>query len=476
MKMNLQPRANMRLRLRPVYVMIKTPHKKAGIQMPMPTSATRTILYLDHTAKISGGEVALLNLIKALDRTRYTPVVVLASGGALVEKLKQDGVETHVIPLPLSVINTRKDVLGLNSLTRLRQAWLCIRYAVKLAVWARMRKVDLIHTNSLKADLYGGLAARLAQIPVLWHVRDRITDGYLPAPVAVAFRWMARTIPQAVVTNSESTLRCLDAPRAPAADGQDGVSERASFSRQMHVVHDGFDPEQFKNSLAASSSFPERPVVALVGRISPWKGQHIFLEAAAQVRRNFPLARFWIVGAALFEEHEYERGLHEIVARHGLEDTVEFLGFQEDVPRILELSDLVVHASTLGEPFGQVVIEGMAAGRPVIATDGGALPEIIQSGQTGLLVPMGDAGAMAQALEALLSDPARSRAMGIAGQLHARQHFTNRHVARSIEKIYEKVLARAGSFPTRGLPAARRATRRDSRPDELSLAAEASGQ
>jgi len=130
----------------------------------------------------------------------------------------------------------------------------------------------------------------------------------------------------------------------------------------------------------------------------------------------------------------------------------------------------------LGEPFGQVVIEGMAAGRPVIATDGGALPEIIQSGQTGLLVPMGDAGAMAQALEALLSDPARSRAMGIAGQLHARQHFTNRHVARSIEKIYEKVLARAGSFPTRGLPAARRATRRDSRPDELSLAAEASGQ
>ncbi len=442
----------------------------------MPNSATRTILYLDHTAKISGGEIALLNLIKALDRTRYTPVVVLASGGDLVEKLKQDGVETHVIPLPLSVINTRKDVLGFNSLTRLRQAWLCVRYAVKLAVWARRRKVDLIHTNSLKADLYGGMAARLAGIPVLWHVRDRIADGYLPAPVAAAFRWMARVIPQAVVANSESTLRCLQMPRSRTADGQEGVS-CSDLPRQMYVVHDGFDPEQFANMPAASLSFPERPVVALVGRISPWKGQHIFLEAAAQVRKTFPQARFWIVGAALFEEHEYERGLHDTAARHGLEDMVEFLGFQENIPRILEQAEIVVHASILGEPFGQVVIEGMAAGKPVIATDGGALPEIIQTGQTGLLVPMGDAGAMAQAVEALLSDPARAHALGIAGQLHARQHFTNRHVARSMEKVYEKVLVRPGSFPARGLPAAARlAPRRDSRPDELSLATEASGQ
>ncbi len=442
----------------------------------MPNTATRTILYLDHTAKISGGEIALLNLIKALDRTRYTPVVVLASGGALAEKLEQDGVETHVIPLPLSVINTRKDVLGLNSLTRIRQAWLCVCYAVKLAVWARRRKVDLIHTNSLKADLYGGLAARLAQIPVLWHVRDRIADGYLPGPVAAAFRWMARTIPQAVVTNSESTLRCLSVPRERIAVVHGGVSDRA-FSRQMHVVHDGFDPEQFKNILAAASSFPERPVVALVGRISPWKGQHIFLEAAAQVRKAFPQARFWIVGAALFEEHDYERSLHETVARHELEDSVEFLGFQDDIPHILEQADIVVHASTLGEPFGQVVIEGMAAGKPVIATDGGALPEIIQSGQTGLLVTMGDAQDMAHAVEALLSNPSRARAMGIAGQMHARQHFTNWHVARNIEKVYEKVLARPGSFPARGLPAsARPAPRRDSRPDELSLTAKASGQ
>ena len=443
----------------------------------MQNSAPRTILYLDHTAKISGGEIALLNLIKALDRTRYTPVVVLASGGALAEKLAQDGVETHVISLPLSVINTRKDALGLNSLTRLRQAWLCVRYAVKLAFWARARKVDLVHTNSLKADLYGGLAARLARIPVLWHVRDRIADGYLPAPVAAAFRWLARTIPQAVVANSESTLRCLNVPRGRAVVMHGGVADSA-FSRQMHVVHDGFDPEQFKNILAAASSFPERPAVVLVGRISPWKGQHVFLEAAARVRKTFPQARFWIVGAALFEEHEYERRLHEIVAQHGLEETVEFLGFREDIPHILQQADIVVHASTLGEPFGQVVIEGMAAGKPVIATDGGALPEIIQSGQTGLLVPMGDAEAMAEAVEELLSNPARAHAIGIAGQMHARQHFTNRHVARNIEQVYEKVLARPGSFPARGLPASARPSspRQGSRSDEIPLAAKASGQ
>lgn len=439
----------------------------------MPNPAPRTILYLDHTAKISGGEIALLNLIKALDRTRYTPVVVLASAGALADKLRQDNVETHILSLPLSVINTRKDVVGLNSLTRLRQAWLCVRYAVRLAFWARARKVDLIHTNSLKADLYGGLAARLARIPVLWHVRDRIADGYLPAPVASAFRWLARTIPQAVVANSQSTLRCLDVPSERALVVHGGVADSA-FSRQMHVVHDGFDPEQFQDILAAASSFSDRPIIALVGRISPWKGQHIFLEAAARVRETFPQARFWVVGAALFEEHDYERSLHDLMARHGLQDTVEFLGFREDIPQVLEQADIVVHASTLGEPFGQVVIEGMAAGKPVIATDGGALPEIIQHGRTGLLVPMGDAAALAEAVEELLSNPARAHALGIAGQMHARRHFTNRHVARNIEQVYEKVLARRGSFPARGLPAA--AIHPAPRPDEISHAANASRQ
>ncbi len=164
-----------------------------------------------------------------------------------------------------------------------------------------------------------------------------------------------------------------------------------------------------------------------------------------------------------------------MVARHGLENTVEFLGFQDDIPGILARTDIVVHASTLGEPFGQVVIEGMAAGKPVIATDGGALPEIIESGKTGLLVPMSDAAEMADAIEWLLADPARAQAMGAAGQAHARSKFTSWHVARNIEAVYEAILTRCGKNPARALPILAPALRVENRRTN-SYAAEAAAQ
>ena len=423
----------------------------------------RTILYLDHTAKMGGGEIALLNLVSALDRERYRPVVVLAAEGALVAKLRAAGVETLVEPLGADVIEARKDGLGLKSLLRVGQAWACCGYAFRLARLARRLGADLIHTNSLKADLYGGLAGRLAGIPVLWHVRDSIDGHYLPAPVAALFRGLSRVVPTAVVANSESTLRTLRMGRrnltatvysgvAPAAPALASLANSGEADMRRQVVHDGYDAQAFgppqvfgfRRAPGAAPAAPAPAFVALVGRIADWKGQHVFIEAAALVRDRFPEARFQIIGAPLFGEHEYEASLHRQVAALGIGDRVAFLGFREDVPALLARADIVVHASTLGEPFGQVVIEGMAAGKPVIATDGGALPEIVLPGLTGLLVPMGDAPAMAEAMAALLSDPARASAMGAAGRERVRERFTIAHTVHRIEKIYEYLLREPG--------------------------------
>ena len=426
-----------------------------------PNRPCRTVLYLDHTAKMGGGEIALLNLVAALDKRYYRPVVVLAADGPLVARLRDAGIETRVEPLAASVLETRKDSIGPRSLLRLGQAGACIRYAFRLARLARRLGADLIHTNSLKADLYGGLAGRLARIPVIWHVRDSIDGHYLPPRVAAAFRMLSRIVPKAVVTNSESTLRTLRPARGQlTATVYSGIAASSSGAaldyalseasresdRRQHVIHDGYDPEMFALALIAPAPRIPTPrtdgtaVIALVGRIAGWKGQHVFLQAAALVRDRFPQARFQIIGAPLFGEHEYERSLHRMVCDLGLEDQVEFLGFREDVPALLAGADLVVHASTLGEPFGQVVIEGMAAGKAVIATDGGALPEIVLPGVTGLLVPMGDAPAMAEAMAALLSDPARAAAMGAAGRARVRERFTIAHTVRKLEGIYEYVL------------------------------------
>src|SRR5665213_684760 len=171
--------------------------------------APRRILYVDHTAALSGGEIALLNLIRHLDRAKFTPVVVLFSSGPLVEKLRDSGIETHVLALAASVNNTRKDSLHLSTLLRVKDIVRTAWFMVKLAWLTRALNIDIIHANSLKADVIGGVAGRLAGVKIIWHIRDRIAQDYLPAPVARLFRRLCKVVPHFVVANSFATLSAL---------------------------------------------------------------------------------------------------------------------------------------------------------------------------------------------------------------------------------------------------------------------------
>lgn len=382
------------------------------------------ILYIDHCALMSGGEIALLNLVKTLDRTRFEPIVLLCSDGPLVAELNKTGVETHVVLLDASVANTRKDAVGVGSLGKLSAVVKSVSYVQTLARFMTEHDVDLVHTNSLKADILGGAAARLARRPLVWHVRDRIADDYLPSTVATAFRWMCRVVPTAVMANSHATMRTLH-----------GDADREGYV----VVHDGL-PVVSAERREALLRDPRRPVIGLLGRIAPWKGQHIFLTAAAQVLRTFPGARFRIIGKVMFDEADYEKQVHVLVDQLGIGHAIEFVGFRSDVAEALSELDLLVHASTTGEPFGQVIVEGMAAGLPVVATDGGGVPEIVVNGETGLLVPMGDAEAMAAAMLRVLSDPVAARKMGALGKVRAKTVFSIERTARAVEAIYARLL------------------------------------
>ncbi len=426
---------------------------------PSILSSRKTVLYLDHTARMGGGEIALLELVCALDPARYRPIVVLASDGPLVERLRTAGIDTRVVPFDAAVLNTRKDSLGGGSLLKLRYVWVCLCYVLTLVRLARALKADLIHTNSLKSDIYGGFAGRLAGIPVLWHVRDRIDGHYLPPRVATAFRRLSYILPKAIVANSESTLRTLrPRRRQPTAAVYSGVVDAPAGANAMPITEDN-DAEmplaevipddiysyQFALRAALSpnhAAVPAHiaPVISLVGRIAEWKGQHIFIQAAALTLAEFPQARFQIIGAPLFGEEAYEKTIHQMVVDLGLSEQIAFLGFRDDVAALLAETDIVAHASIMGEPFGQVVVQGMAAGKPVVATDGGALPEIVLPGETGLLVPMGDAPAMARAFADLLTDPDRAKKMGQAGRRRVRERFTMTQTLHALEGVYSRLL------------------------------------
>lgn len=408
--------------------------KPSSTQPTDPISAIR-VLFFDHTAALGGGEIALLNLVRHLNPQTIKSIVVLGAAGPLVERLGPE-IDTYTLPLPVGLATNRKNSLGLATLFQIREILGGLSYILQLAKFIRSHKIDLVHTNSLKADVIGGIASRLAQCPVVWHVRDRIEMDYLPGPVVRVFRLLCRVIPTYVIANSAATLRTLHlGPDRP--DGTDfGVNGRSA------VVHDGTRTRSLSKE---RSRHLEVFRIALIGRISPWKGQHIFLQAAQSVAERFPNVRFFVIGAALFDEHKYDEEIRQLPKKLGIENLVEFTGFCSDIEEVIEGLDLVVHASMTGEPFGQVIIEGMAAGKPVVATNGGGVPEIVEDGSTGILVPMGDVQAMADAICEILADPVRAREMGIRGRQRVENHFTVELTASKVETVFYEVLRRHGN-------------------------------
>ena len=410
------------------------------------TNPTRVLLF-DHTATLGGGELALLALVRNLDRARYMPVVLLCAEGPLNTLLREAGVETHILPLTKSVLHTHKEMLTGSSLLRLKDGVRMLAYIRCLVRFIKFLNISLVHTNSLKADVIGGIAARMAGKPVLWHIRDRIDTDYLPRPAVILFRWLCRTIPHYVVANSQATLETL----------------RLGANKPHEVVYSGIEMQEYsacdvsvvQASPIATEELDSKPAkrrrIGLIGRISPWKGQHIFLTAAAQVRDCFPDVSFQIIGTPLHGEEAYEESLHALVSTLELQDCVEFLGFRRDIPALLAEMDILVHASTTGEPFGQVVVQGMAAGKPVIATNGGGIPEIVAHGETGLLVPMASVTALKEAMENLLSHPAEAKQMGQRGRKRVSQQFTILQTVRKVTAVYDTLLAKP-AYVSKALP------------------------
>jgi glycosyltransferase involved in cell wall biosynthesis len=212
----------------------------------------------------------------------------------------------------------------------------------------------------------------------------------------------------------------------------------------VRVVHNGVDAAAFdsvsqddaralRTQLAPGAAY----VLAVFGRLHAWKGQQVALDALAQLPADCHL---WVVGAPLFGEHAFEASLRAQAERLGIASRVRFLGFRDDVAPLMRAADVIVHASTFPEPFGRVVVEGMLARKPVVATAAGGVPEIIADGTTGVLVPPGDAAALAHAVATLRADPVRAAAIAEAGASRARRTFGVETMVRGVRAVLDEVM------------------------------------
>jgi len=389
------------------------------------------VLYLESSVGgVMGGSLTgLQHFLRGIDRRQYEPIVVLYEEKPVQAELAQLGIPVRIFRKqqrgryhPLQKVEAYKRLRRQPATGNLLYAVRALRLFLQETLPAtfslvrlfREEKPDLIHLcNNFRTNLDAIVAAWLTRIPCVCHVKGFEKHSWLD-------RLFARSVDLGICMTAAVRRHC---------------EQQRISAKRMTVIYDGLDVEGFRPTQDSSVTrrqlgIPlEAPLVGVVGHVQGWKGQAVVVEAIREVKSILPEIRCLIVGGVHRNGTEYAEEIHRFVEEHRLQQNVIFTGFRADVPNLVAALDIVIHASVTPEPFGRVILEGMALGKPVIATNLGGVLEFVHDGVTGRLVPPGDSKALAEAVVGLLGNrPLRDR-LGENGRLEVLRRFAvDRHV------------------------------------------------
>ena len=352
---------------------------------------------------MGGSETLAWRIARRLNRTgRYAcAVYAVGQSGDLAGALAADG-----IPCRAFRRSDRFDVTIIGALAR----------------QFRASGIRLVHTHHLGQLIYGGIAARLAGARVV-HTEHE-------------FYTLARPRARRLLRLLSGLADCVTAVAPPVADF---LRDRVGLpERKLRIVPNGVDVDLFRSAKPVERGSvgceEDSLVVGCVGRLSPEKGQRVLLSAFGEVASRHPAARLLLIGDG------EERARLEAQARElGIGAATRFLGMRADVPALIAACDVVVLPSH-HEGLPLVLLEAMAAGKAVVATAVGAVPQILEDGRTGLVVPPGEAGALAGAMEALLRDADRRRQIGVQASAHVEASYNFDQTMAQYEAVYDAVM------------------------------------
>jgi glycosyltransferase involved in cell wall biosynthesis len=410
------------------------------------------ILYVEMAHSVGGSVISLYHLLRGLDRRCYEPVVLFYWDNAYVSRFRELGIETivwagprkkgdaispgvknPVLPAGLSgragawerrYLWIGKLYHGLGLAARTFFQTLPLAWRIRRIV--RAKKIDLLHANDLvNCNREVIMAARLTGRPCICHIRA--FEHYTALD-----RFLAQFVDRFVFISEAIAADCI----AQGAEATRGtvIYNALELADYLQAFDDGSARERL-------GLRPEDRVVGIIGRLVPWKGQDVFIRAMAQAAKSIPNLQCLIIGDVdAGEERGYRVELERLAQQVGLGERVKFLGWRSDIPQLLSTMEILVHASVEPEPFGRVLIEGMAASKVVIAAAAGACPEIIEDGVSGYLVAPGDAEALARATVAALQDPDRLKAMGMVARHQVEIRFSIEEHVRQVQQVYAALL------------------------------------
>jgi glycosyltransferase involved in cell wall biosynthesis len=356
------------------------------------------VLYVNQWGGLGGAEISLLRVLERLRHHSITPMLACPPGD-LAEGARALGVTVLEVEFP-----------ALRRGRRLREEDACrLREAVARA--------DLVHAYSVRVGWFAGRLCDQMKVPMVWSVHDLFAFPWQ----RMWLRGVAQRYAQAVVAYSQAIQRQFG----------------KGLDHKLHYIPHGVDPTLFSPQPPTARAEVRKhfhtaadvPVIVHVGRIMPFKGQHLFLRMARRLRSKHPQAVFWLAGDATMGDWRYARKVKAMST--SLSPQVRWLGFQHDIARVLGAADVLVHCSTRPEPFGLVILEAMACGTAVVSANSGGPREIIENGQTGLLTPSNNSKALAAAVCTLLVDAPRRYKMAAAARQKVCDAYTlDQHVQR----------------------------------------------
>jgi len=398
-----------------------------------------SVLYLDNTFTFGGAINSLLYLLRALDKDRFDPVLITGQPKDFLQE-KFDFIEWYHIPLKLPWIHNRlykkitsfklfKDGIFRFFINKIRFLYWFVFITLPEAVHyykiGKKHNARIVHLNNIFGNqLAGILAAKLLGVPCVAHMRCF-------EEVSNATQLYARLIDHHIAISGAIMQNMLEL----------GVSES-----EITTIFDAIDLDEFDINISCEYLRREFDIsvgtntFGIFGRIMEWKGIIEFVHAAALVCKTMPGVRAFIVGDTSDGGSIYYDEVICLIRSYGLEKSIILTGYRDDIPALMKMMDVVVHASITPEPFGMVLIEAMAMGKPVIATKNGGPLDIVEDQKTGFWVDPGDYTATAGFIEFLISDSRQAHDFGINGQVRVQKLFSKERYALEVERVYDKLI------------------------------------
>jgi glycosyltransferase involved in cell wall biosynthesis len=392
------------------------------------------IVYLNPGARLGGAETSLRELLASVRAAEpdWELWLVLSEDGPLAGIARALGVNVEVIPFPPALARLGDSAGWRVQLNLFQAVGATAFYTRRLAAWLAGIQPDIIHTNGFKMHLLGAWA-RPPRTPLIWHIHDYVSTRRLMRRLL----WPFRKACSVAIVNSKSVAEDL-----------------ARVFPGMRVVPiynaidlDRFSPQGAQLDLDAASGLAPAPSgtvrAGLIATFARWKGHEVFLEALARLPEGAPV-RGYIVGGPIYRTEGSQWSVPELqeeADRLGLRGEVGFTGFLEDIPAAMRSLDIIVHASTQPEPFGMVIIEGLACGKAVIASRAGGATELFVENEDALAHPPADAAALAEQIERLALDKNLRERIGKTGRKRVEQQFHRTRLGHALLAVYYELAA-----------------------------------